>query len=578
MTLFVLTLISSILFPLSLPNALFPYGNVFLSIISLSFYYLALLWTPNRKAAIRLGMLFGAVSTAIANYWLMFFGQFSLWTLGGTVLGYIGYNAMLAPILRHFLHYKRAYRPFLFALVWTAYEYLKSSGFLGYPFGLAAYPLSSILPLAQHIEITGMWSLSFLAAGINAVVGEAIYAALLVVPGSSVAAMSRATAHELHYAIPAAVPRPAPARLAARQAIFFGLVVAVAMVYGLLRLASNIPVTKRFQAVLVQQNSDSWVQGNEFQTLRTAETLATEGIRRLKTKPDIVVFSETSLYYPYAGFDSYRREYETQPAGDPFVPFIRRTGTYLLTGAPFILDNQYDALNATLLINPRADVVDVYGKQHPVPFAESFPFWEVPAVRDFVRSAIGLQAMWVEGTKYTMFTIPLKSGGTLKFGTPICFEDSFPYIARHFVLDGADVLINLTNNSWSHTDSAQIQHFVGARLRAIENRRTLVRSTNSGLTAVVDAYGRTIAELPMFVPASLATTVPVYETKRYTPYTLFGDYLPIGILGLLLGLVVAEAIGLVGKAEAKPEMREPLFTDSAAGRINDGVAAARPPD
>jgi apolipoprotein N-acyltransferase len=115
------------------------------------------------------------------------------------------------------------------------------------------------------------------------------------------------------------------------------------------------------------------------------------------------------------------------------------------------------------------------------------------------------------------------------------------------VRQGADILINLTNDAWSRTNSAQVQHFVVARFRSIEMKRILIRSTNGGLTAVIGPFGEIQKDLPMFKAAYLAADIPVLREDSLTPYTLYGDYFPI-ILGIfLIFLLVREA------AKAKKE-------------------------
>ncbi len=519
----ILTLLSALLFPLALPSEFYSYGNAFIGVWALAFYYVAIRNSESPREAALLGALFGAVSTAIANYWLMYFGQFSVWTLGGVILGYTGYNALLGPILRYFLQGPARFRPFAFAFGWTGYEYLKSVGFLAYPWGLSAYPFNTILPLTQIVDVTGIWGLCFLATLANGVVGEA-----LIVWGDG--------NRRFH--------------LVRAQTLFVIVLTALFLLYGYDRLNARVPVVGRFDALLVQQNSDSWIQGNDVQTLQTAQNLTLRGIRDLGHFPDIVVWSETSLRYPFAQGKNF---YAQNPPDDPFIPFVRSLHTYLLTGSPYVVDSRWDAMNSVILLDPAADMVQFYGKQHLVPFAESFPFWDVPFVRSFVKSAIGLEAIWVPGTEYTIFSVPLKQGQILRFGTPICFEDAFGYLCRNFVRHGAQVLINLTNNSWSNTNSAQIQHFVAARFRAIENRITLVRSTNSGLTSVVDAYGRVRNALPMFQEGVLPITVPIYRPETPTIYTQFGDYLPIGMLLFLLALLVLQRITEIRRMPHTPQ-------------------------
>ena len=111
-------------------------------------------------------------------------------------------------------------------------------------------------------------------------------------------------------------------------------------------------------------------------------------------------------------------------------------------------------------------------------------------------------------------------GGAIAAGAPICFEDSFSWVTRQLAGAGAEVLLNLTNNSWSRQRSAQIQHYVAARLRTIELRIPMVRATNSGLTTVIDARGVATAALPMFESTATVFEVPHYP--RYRTWYLRG--------------------------------------------------------
>ena len=193
-------------------------------------------------------------------------------------------------------------------------------------------------------------------------------------------------------------------------------------------------------------------------------------------------------------------------AGDrsriPLIPFIRESGTWLLTGAPVVVDlKTYEATNSVILIDPRSNLVESYAKIHLVPFAESIPFMEYPWFRAFIQKTVGLEGSWATGTRYVVFDLPTKYG-PVRFGAPICFEDAYADICREFSLHGADLLINLTDMSWSKTESAEIQQWAAARFRAIEARKTLVRSTNGGVSCVVGPYGQVLDSLPLFRAAS----------------------------------------------------------------------------
>jgi apolipoprotein N-acyltransferase len=291
--------------------------------------------------------------------------------------------------------------------------------------------------------------------------------------------------------------------------------------YGLVRMAVPIPRIGSIDAVLVQQNTDPWADGDEDAAIAANIRLAKRALADAPRKPDIVLFSETTLRRPYAEFQEY---FSKRPASGPLIPFIRDSGTWLLTGAPVIVDwKTYDATNSVILIDPQARLVKSYAKTHPVPFAEAIPFWEFPAFRKFMQKVVGMDSGWVVGTEYVIFTLPTKQGN-FRFGAPICFEDAFADVCRNFSLQGDDLLINLTNISWSKTDSAEIQHWAAARFRAIESRKTLVRSTNGGVSCVVGPYGDTLDSLPLFTAAAKFVTVPVYRDSSQTMYTSLGDW------------------------------------------------------
>lgn len=496
-----LSLFSAVLLALALPNELWLFGNPVLAPLALVPLFLSMRGVRRYAVAARLGLLFGGVSTLIINYWLVNFGDFSVWTLGGVTLGFVGFTALLGCFLLWASRIPKPYAPIAMALVWVAYEYLIANGYLGYPWAMVAYPLGTVLPIVQIVDVLGIWGVGFLVAYSNAALAQATAAGI---------------------------------RSAARHLAAAGAILVLFLGYGVARLQWQIPLEQHVPMVLVQQNADSWIRGNEVQTLERTQSLTRRAINNAPQEPDLVVWSETSLRWPYIGWEEW---YAQRPAGDDFLSFLEDLPGPLLTGAPYQIPDSPDAMNATLLIEPGGDVQNHYGKQHPVPFAENVPFWEVPAVQEFFREVIGLPAVWIKGTSPTLFTLYPDSDEPIQFATPICFEDAFAYLLRDFTVRGADLFVNLTNNAWSNTRTAQTQHFVAARFRAIENRRTLVRSTNGGFSAVVDPWGRILFELPMFQATAGFVEVPVYKPGELTPYTRYGDLLPQLSL-LLIGVLV----------------------------------------
>jgi apolipoprotein N-acyltransferase len=510
-----LVLCSSLLTALALPNELTPWGSPTAGLVCVAPFFAAVVLAARPRRAASLGALFGAVSSLLSNFWLMFFQEFTFWTLGGVVLAYTGFCALLGAVLHGLAHVGRAaYRPFLLAAGWTVYEYLKSTGFLGYPWALLAHPVHSVLPLIQIADIAGVWGVSLLVALANALVAEG---------------MLRASGH---------TPPPGARGLGLRQTAVAALLVAAAVGYGAFRLAEPDPggeQARELAILLVQPNGDPW-RPFDAEVIATNQALSEEGVRAARGaggRPDLVVWSETSLPRDPS---TYREQYRRYPQSAPLLPYLERLGIPHLSGSAVELGTKtQDYMNGAVLVMPDGSVVETYGKQHPVPFAEAIPFWENPVVRRFFTEAVGIQYPWTMGTRSVVFQTTLGTGETARFGVPICFEDAFGDINRRFVRDGADLLINLTNDSWSRTVSALTQHFVAAKFRSVETRRPLARSTNGGITAVVDTKGKVTAMLPWFEPGYLNATIRLPAHPRITTYARYGDWLPLVLAAVLVG-------------------------------------------
>ncbi|MCX8014101.1 MAG: apolipoprotein N-acyltransferase, partial [Rectinema sp.] len=489
-----LSLISALLCALAQPNELFLYGNWGAGALCLVPLYLALSGTWRYIELMAIGALFGALHHALTSYWLFFYKGFAFWTLGTTTIAYAVIYSVSAAYAGFLLQHSRNVRPLVFALAWAFFEYSKSIGFLGYPWGLVPYSFTAIPLMLQTADLWGVYGLSAIMAFWAGLIGEWF----LYLPKRSSSKVRQAITLKW---------------LTAGALALLLFVVA----YGEMALHRSYSPYASIRLLLCQQNTDPWIEGEQA-ALSSNLMLARQALDRNRTDggrpPDLIVFSETSLRRPFA---EYRSWFERNPPKLPLLPFLQREGIPLLTGLPVIIDwEKFTASNAVGLISPEGRLLATYAKMHPVPFAEAIPFWEYSWFRSFIQRVIGLESGWVMGTERVLFTLPA-SAPVIRFATPICFEDAFADLCRKFVLDGADLFINLTNDSWSRTQSAQIQHYAVARFRAIEHRRTLVRSTNSGVTCVIDADGRSILELPQFQANSAIVDVPVY----HSPLTIY---------------------------------------------------------
>lgn len=512
-----LALFSAILYTLAMPNEVLHYGSPALVLIALSPLYIAFRKTAGIGRALGTGVVFALLSTLFQLFWMLYFEDFSVWTLTGVSFGMVLYFLLFSPMLFVIGRDRPFLRPVLFAAAWTVYEYLKGLGFLAFPWNYLSHALGGVLPLAQVATLAGMWPLTFLAALVSAYVGESIFSGKV----------------------------PRESAFAAAVALLF-------MASGLFlyrQERQRMEGYRELPLLMVQTNADFWRDGEALTSIKKGQDLTRKGLEEAPgTK--LVVWSENSLQYPYYGPEGY---YRKQPSGDPFVAFLADIGIPLLTGVPHILDQEtWDAMNSATLIGPDGVPIHTYGKSQLIPFAERVPFWDVEPFRNFLQQQVGLQNPgWTPGSIDDL--IPLKvEGSPVLAGTPICFEDCFPYITRNQALLGASLFINLTNDSWSKTIAGETQHFAAARYRAIETGRALARSTNAGVTSLILPTGEITAALPLYTDGSLAVEVPLTPPEYRTAYMILGDWFPLLLLVLLLSYRIAD---LYRDKKKRPDQR-----------------------
>jgi apolipoprotein N-acyltransferase len=183
--------------------------------------------------------------------------------------------------------------------------------------------------------------------------------------------------------------------------------------------------------------------------------------------------------------------------------------------------------NAAFLLDPHGRVTAHYDKLRLTPYAEYAP-WPASLL---ARPRFGTGTLYTAGTEARLFEVR----GT-RFATMICYEAIYADLARTFVQAGATFLLNISNDDWFGTRPALVQHFHASLPRAIENRRPLVRVTNTGITAVVDPTGAIVSRAPPRVPTFLTASITPVETQTF--YTRHGD-----VFGWLC--VVVTGLGIV---------------------------------
>lgn len=264
------------------------------------------------------------------------------------------------------------------------------------------------------------------------------------------------------------------------------------------------------KALMVQPNVNPetvWTPTLQDQTERDLVTLS--GF----TQAPLVIWPElpAPLYF-YSDPDVHRDS----------VDIARSHGYFLFETVAYTHDHH--PLNSAVLLGPDGGELGRYDKIGLVPFGEY-----VPPLFSFVNRITQEAGDFVPGEE-----VKVLAAGSQKLGVFICYEAAFPDLVRQFAAGGADVLVNLSNDGYFGHTQARAQHLLIARMRAVENRRFLIRSTNDGFSAIIDPAGKLIQSLPAF--RQVATIVRYGVVRDATFYSKHGDWFAWGCLAASLGL------------------------------------------
>ncbi|MBI3962228.1 MAG: apolipoprotein N-acyltransferase [Deinococcus sp.] len=392
-------------------------------------------------------------------------------------------------------------RLWLLALWWVAAEKSRSLLFWAFPWGLLGNTLGET-PLIQIADITGIYGPTLLILLMNGGWGWLL-------------TMRRQVMRPLQRLFPLLLE------------LALG---AVALFYGSWRLAEPLPPAPH-QALIVQGNIDPREKGSSQSGTFLDSYL---GLTReaLGTNPELVIWPEGAIL-TYLDQD--------QRAQDQ----IRTLGVPVITGAPssqgYNRERQLLGGNAVHAIWP-GGYSGPYNKVHLVPFSEGLPFRPLlDGIYRFFFSLAGFQTWsWQPGQAVIPLETPAGS-----FGAYVCYESVFPDIARAMVRSGAQALINVSNDGWFGGSSGPWQHLAMGNVRAIETRRYLLRSGNTGITAVIDPYGRVQDTLDMNQVGTLLAGFDLRDELTF--YVRWGDWLPALALILLLATLLWRLAGGQGK-------------------------------
>jgi apolipoprotein N-acyltransferase len=237
------------------------------------------------------------------------------------------------------------------------------------------------------------------------------------------------------------------------------------------------------------------------------DTLSESGLNQRNEASDVprvVVWPESPMNFRYAG-DAKFREFIAGFAAQHHAAVLFNSQEPAPGGGVY---------NSAVMVNEEGELVAQYDKIRLLPFGEYVP---LPRWLPGVSAIPALVGDFTPGDKYTL--MPL---GNARTGVFICFESTFPSIARHFTEDGADVLVNISNDGYLGETAVMRQHLANTVFRAVENARPVLRVTNTGITAYITERGDVLNATAGFQPAVRTWTVN-RATNDKTFYTKFGD-------------------------------------------------------
>lgn len=483
-------------------------------------------------------------------YEFVFYITFAYWLKGFHALAIIlipfikGFEMILCFLaLKAADSFFKRFGYFFQAIIWVAYAYLSESWFAGFPYGNIAYALYNFRPFVQIADITGIWGIAFLAILPQPFLGRYLCDWVRGNSGKFVPYLKKNIIF----------------------VIFYIVLIIADLIYGGVRISEwrGKESDRVWDVVAVQHNHDSWKGGyttylHNFNNLRrfTLEAMA-------ETEPDAVIWSETAFVPSVAWHTAYSVEgsgYEqTAALVDSFVSFATGLGVPLVTGNPegVILDPSLPPILEdgstnrmdynTVILFDEGEIKETYRKQHLVPFTEYFPYEEeLPWLYNLLLA--NDYNWWLQGTEPVVFN----SDG-VKFSTPICFEDVFGYLSAEFVANGADLIVNMSNDNWSKRVSAEMQHAAMGSMRAIETRKAVIRGTNSGITCLITPDGKMHDEMVPFEMGWKLYHVPVYmhESNPDTFYVrhidLFAHIAVYASYGILIIGAVMKLVSVIRK-------------------------------
>ena len=382
---------------------------------------------------------------------------------------------------------------------WVATEFSRGYLFGGFPWVPLGNTQVTVVPVAQLASVVGVYGLSALVASVNAAIAYSLLS---------------------------------EGRTKIVTAVATGVVLMGIGSWGALRVAEG-SLTRDgapLQVGLIQGNiaqEDKWNPDEARRIFTTYIAMTRDAVQR---GAEFVIWPESSTPFMFE---------EDAVRGGTVRALARELGVPMLLGSDQA-DRTGKALrlfNAAFMVTPEGETAAVYRKMHLVPFGEYVP---LKRLLYFVSPLVDQLAEFSPGTSMVMLPV-----GSNLVSTAICYEVVYPALVRQAVAGGSQLLTTITNDGWYGQSSAPYQHFEMASMRAIEQGRYLARAANTGISGVVDPYGRVVRRSDIFEQEGIVAEVRLLTGR--TIYSVIGDAVAYLSIILTVGVLVATNRRTIGQ-------------------------------
>jgi len=494
-----LLIIAGIVLGISFPP--FPFPFTLLIFIGLIPYFSVLKKRSTLASISRATFLFSLVFSLVTIYWV---GSWSseadpYLMMAGIALLLVYPCVMLIPSTLYYSA-KRVFPKFdalwLFPIFWVTLEYLLTLTDLRFPWLLLGHGLAKFNLFIQGADIIGTNGLSLVVAYINVLLFKSFYK----------------TKENNKYNL--------------KPLLIAAFIFVCLMIYGIYKASSFKISDKNLTVGIVQPDInpwDKWADGNLNDKLNLYFKLSQKCIDE---DAELILWPETALSVYAFGGGYYSID-------NSIFKFLDTNQVSLLTGMPHIIyfadkDNlpddakyseqgkyYYATYNAVIGLNPGSRNIQYYGKMKLVPLGERVPFVDQFAfLGDLLKWGVGITG-WNIGKDTTVFNIYNNKNDSVKVGGLVCYESVDPVFVTAFVQKSAELITVVTNDSWYGKSSGPYQHKDFAMLRAVENRRSVVRCANGGVSCIINAKGEILAETELFTKTTLVGEVPIQNEQTF---------------------------------------------------------------